>query len=154
MKIYMSCELIKSFSGFDGHEVMSTAEMYDTNTKQWSYIPSMTSPRSGVSLITFRNILYAIGGFNGNTRLASGEKFCPNGAAWTDINDMLTPRSNFATVVLDDYIYVIGGFNDRCVSGKEHILLQLIKGSLYSKYSYFNVRCDRRFNDYQFCGVL
>lgn len=99
---------------------MSSAEVYDTATKQWSYIPEMTSPRSGVSLVTFDNTLYAIGGFNGYTRLATGEKYTPDiSVGWTEISEMLTPRSNFATVILDDYIFVIGGFNDRFVSGKQ-----------------------------------
>lgn len=97
---------------------MNSAEVYDTVTRQWSFISQMNSARSGVSLVSFHNTLYAIGGFNGYTRLASGEKYTPDVSdGWTSISDMLTPRSNFATVILDDYIFVIGGFNDRFVSG-------------------------------------
>lgn len=105
---------------------MSSAEVYDINTKQWSYIAQMACPRSGVSLIAFGNTLYAIGGFNGYTRLASGEKYCPDvSTGWSDIAEMLTPRSNFATVILDDFIFVIGGFNDRFVSGRIFFIKRL-----------------------------
>ncbi|KAJ8946772.1 hypothetical protein NQ318_018981 [Aromia moschata] len=101
---------------------MSSAEVYDTESKQWSYIPEMTSPRSGVSLVAYENTLFAIGGFNGYTRLATGEKYTPDvSAGWTEIPEMLTPRSNFATAILDEYIFVIGGFNDRFVSGSATI---------------------------------
>lgn len=98
---------------------MNTAEVYDVAANQWTYIPNMTSARSGVSLIAFGNTLYAMGGFNGFTRLASGEKFSTDSnLEWTEVAEMLTPRSNFATAILDDLIYAIGGFNDRFVSGR------------------------------------
>lgn len=99
--------------GFNGQEVMSSAEVYDTVTNQWSFIPHMISARSGVSLVAFRNTLYALGGFNGFTRLTSGEKYLPGNSAtgWVQIAEMFSPRSNFATVILDDLVFVIGGFN-------------------------------------------
>lgn len=98
--------------GFNGQEVMNSAEVYDPLTNQWSFIPQMLSARSGVSLVAFQNTLYALGGFNGFTRLTTGEKFKPGrSTTWDEIAEMSTPRSNFATVILDDYIYVIGGFN-------------------------------------------
>lgn len=58
--------------GFNGQEVLSSAEVFDPDTKQWSFIRSMRSPRSGVSLIAYRDCLYALGGFNGYIRLNTG----------------------------------------------------------------------------------
>lgn len=58
--------------GFNGQEVLSSAEVFDADTKQWSFIRSMLSPRSGVSLIAYRDCLYALGGFNGYSRLNTG----------------------------------------------------------------------------------
>lgn len=93
---------------------MSSAEVYDTFANQWTFIPHMLSARSGVSLIAFKNTLYALGGFNGFTRLTTGEKFTPGmTAGWASIAEMFSPRSNFATVILDDLIFVIGGFNGK-----------------------------------------
>lgn len=100
--------------GFNGYEVMSSAEMYDEVSNQWTFIPRMVSPRSGVSLVAHENTLFALGGFNGYTRLTTCEKYCPATASgWTETSDMLSPRSNFATVVLDEMIFVIGGFNGK-----------------------------------------
>lgn len=59
--------------GFNGQEVLSSAEVFDPETKQWSFIRSMLSPRSGVSLIAYRDCLYALGGFNGYSRLNTGK---------------------------------------------------------------------------------
>lgn len=101
--------------GFNGQDVMCSAEVFDTSTNQWSYIKRMMTPRSGVSLVAHKNTLYAIGGFNGYNRLKTVEKLVlgsENGLdGWSKIAEMSTPRSNFATAILDDFIYVIGGFN-------------------------------------------
>lgn len=98
--------------GFNGQEVMRSAEVFDTSTNQWSYIKPMLSPRSGVSLVAYKHALYALGGFNGYNRLTSAEKLLlDSDDSWTEIAEMFKPRSNFATAILDDFIYVIGGFN-------------------------------------------
>lgn len=96
---------------------MSSAEVYDTLTNQWSFIPHMISARSGVSLVAFKNALYALGGFNGFNRLTTGEKYLPGeSSGWVSITEMFCPRSNFATVILDDQIFVIGGFNGKIIN--------------------------------------
>lgn len=66
-------EQIYIVGGFNGQEVLSSAEVFDPDTKQWSFIRSMLSPRSGVSLIAYRDCLYALGGFNGYSRLNTGQ---------------------------------------------------------------------------------
>lgn len=58
--------------GFNGQEVLSSAEVYDPFTNQWTLIASMNSARSGVSLIGYKDSIYALGGFNGYTRLSTG----------------------------------------------------------------------------------
>jgi len=58
--------------GFNGQEVLDSAEVFDVETSQWTNIDSMISPRSGVSLVAFRDSLYALGGFSGVARLSSG----------------------------------------------------------------------------------
>lgn len=104
--------------GFNGHEVLNTAEMYDPSVNQWTYIHRMTCARSGVSLISFHDSLFALGGFNGFTRLSTGEKYTPGvSTEWIQVTEMFSPRSNFATVVLDDMIFVIGGFNGKDTQG-------------------------------------
>lgn len=99
--------------GFSGEGVLRSGEVFDLKSNQWSYIPEMLTPRSGVSLCIVDNILYAFGGFNGGIRLKSNEKYIPGHSFWSRITPMKTARSNFATAILDDYIYVIGGFNGK-----------------------------------------
>lgn len=59
----------------------------------------MRNKRSGVSVITFNNTLYALGGFNGIIRMRSAEKYDPKTGQWTNIAEMNTPRSNFTVEV-------------------------------------------------------
>lgn len=58
--------------GFNGQEVLSSAEVYDPCVNQWSLIASMSSARSGVCLIGYKDSIYALGGFNGYSRLSTG----------------------------------------------------------------------------------
>jgi kelch-like protein 10 len=98
--------------GFDGDEVLSSAEVFDPDTNEWTFIHPMESPRSGLSLVAYNNFLHAIGGFDDFTRLTSGERYNPAcSSGWQEIAEMFSPRSNFAAVVLDDTIFVFGGFN-------------------------------------------
>lgn len=64
--------------GFNGQEVLSSAEVFDPATRQWSSLRGLRSPRSGVSLVAYRDCLYALGGFNGYSRLNTG--ICPRPA--------------------------------------------------------------------------
>lgn len=52
-----------------------SGEVYDPVTMQWTFLPQMNNPRSGVSLVAHKDSLYALGGFSGFTRLNSGEKW-------------------------------------------------------------------------------
>ena len=58
--------------GFDGQEVLNSVEVYDPGDNSWSFAVAMNSPRSGVSLVAYRDSLYALGGFDGARRLRSG----------------------------------------------------------------------------------
>lgn len=100
--------------GFNGNEVLGSAEIYDPVTNQWTLIPNMTRPRSGVQLVPFEErYLFAIGGNDGTTRQTSMERYDPKAKKWTVMAPMSIPRSNFSSVVLENLIYVIGGFNVR-----------------------------------------
>ncbi|GFT07690.1 kelch-like protein 10 [Trichonephila clavipes] len=100
--------------GFNGTQVLDSAECYDPTTDEWTLIPNMNTPRSGVKAVAFRNYLYVIGGFNGSNRLSTGtlvERYDKVTKMWTFVSPMLGPRSNFATAIINDLLYVIGGFN-------------------------------------------
>lgn len=90
---------------------MDSVECYDELTGKWSLIREMTSRRSGLNCITFRDHIYAIGGFNGTIRLDSGERYDPITTNWFPIKPMNTSRSNFGIEIVDDMIFVFGGFD-------------------------------------------
>lgn len=58
--------------GFNGQQVLNSAECYDPDTDVWTNITDMSSQRSGVRLVAYFNQIYVIGGFNGSARLATG----------------------------------------------------------------------------------
>lgn len=41
--------------GFNGQDILSTAEVYDPSTNQWTFISVMNTARSGVSLVSYRS---------------------------------------------------------------------------------------------------
>lgn len=46
--------------GFNGNECLSTAEVYDATTDQWTFISPMRSRRSGVGVIAYGKQVYAV----------------------------------------------------------------------------------------------
>ena len=51
--------------GFDGMNVMQSAERYDPRTSLWETIRPMKAKRSGVQLLSFDQKIWALGGFDG-----------------------------------------------------------------------------------------
>lgn len=70
---FVSLGKIYIAGGFNGQEVLNSAECYDPEQDVWTPITTMTSPRSGIKLVAYCEYLYIIGGFNGNSRLATGQ---------------------------------------------------------------------------------
>ena len=60
--------------GFDGDHCLSSAERYDPSTNQWTLLPRLSAPRSGVAVRSIHGSLLAVGGFDGHSRLVSGEQ--------------------------------------------------------------------------------
>lgn len=71
----------------------------------------MRSKRSGVSLITLDDKIFAVGGFDGTNRLRSAEFYNEEENAWVPVANMINPRSNFGVEVIDGQIIAVGGFN-------------------------------------------
>lgn len=97
--------------GFDGNEVLQSAESYCPVTDNWTVIEMMISPRSGVQTVSLNGMLWVFGGNDGQTRQTSIERYDSNNHSWRVMGHMQIPRSNFAAVALEGMIYIIGGFN-------------------------------------------
>jgi N-acetylneuraminic acid mutarotase len=86
----------------------ATLEAYDTETRAWTQLPAMPTPRGGLGAAVLGGKLYAIGGeFPGVYR--DVEEYDPATRAWRAMRHMATPRHGIATVAVDGRIYVIGG---------------------------------------------
>ena len=79
--------------GFTGHQCVFSVEYFDVETQQWCRVTPMRIPRSGVTVIAYKNRVLALGGFDGNSsRLNSVEAFVPELNLWTTLPNMLTGR--------------------------------------------------------------
>lgn len=58
--------------GFDGHNCLFSVEVYDPVFDQWTVLSPMSTRRSGVSLVSCDDKVYAIGGYDGARRLDTG----------------------------------------------------------------------------------
>ncbi len=96
-------------NGPGGH--FDIMEEYDPATNIWRTLSPLSSPRSGVSLFTLQDKLFAIGGDGVGGRISAVETFYPS-------NNMYTPGPTFPHVIsygnsieLNGIRYLIGGNN-------------------------------------------
>lgn len=61
------------FGGFNGEEHLSSVEVYNPDTDQWTLCGRMAIPRSGVGVVLHEDVFYVIGGHDGQDRLSSGQ---------------------------------------------------------------------------------
>ncbi|GMI99903.1 hypothetical protein like AT2G02870 [Hibiscus trionum] len=87
--------------GCDSHgNILSSAEMYNSETQKWETLPSMNKPRKMCSGVFMDRKFYVIGGVSGvgkDTRvLTSGEEYDLETKRWTEIPNMSPGRSGAA----------------------------------------------------------
>jgi len=108
------------FGGFgdsgNGPEYFRTAFCYDLQSKTWSRISSMNTPRCYISVAELNGKIYCIGGCDGVQRFSSVECYDPASNQWSMVKSMNFIRSD-ASAVTDgkNKIYVMGGFNGDAV---------------------------------------
>jgi kelch-like protein 10 len=47
--------------GFNGQECLSSAEVFDPDTRQWTLLNPMRNRRSGIGVIAYHGCIYALG---------------------------------------------------------------------------------------------
>uniref|UniRef100_A0A182K5Y3 Kelch-like protein diablo n=1 Tax=Anopheles christyi TaxID=43041 RepID=A0A182K5Y3_9DIPT len=92
-------------------ESVSTVEIYNPATKEWSMGEAMTMLRSRVGVAVTNGKLYAFGGFNGTERLSTVEIYDPRKHRWSQGMAMRCKRSAVGVAALEDYVYVCGGYD-------------------------------------------
>ena len=71
--------------GFDRGECLNKVEAYDLTNNIWEKWPSMLSKRGrfDATVVTERQVIYAVGGSNGHSEEASVEVYDPKVGKWT-----------------------------------------------------------------------
>lgn len=86
----------------EGHWV-AQAECFNSVTKLWTVISSMTFSRTGIATATLKGEVYAIGGFNGVLEdaklLKTVEKYNPAENTWKQVAPLHLPRTVAGVVV-------------------------------------------------------
>ena len=99
--------------GYQRQSSINLVEYYNKNTSKWEKCAELSTPRSGVTCVSYFLYIYAIGGrnnsVNGNTDCADVEVYDPFLNIWKRRSYLNFPRSRASSAVLDGHIYVMGG---------------------------------------------
>ena len=89
--------------------VTSSVERYNPYEDEWTVLPNMREPRSGMGVGVLDNVLYAVGGDDSIRYLNSIESFEPFVNKWkTTISPGLS-RTDVCVATLNGYLYIMGG---------------------------------------------
>lgn len=95
--------------GAGGAERLSSTEVLDPVTKQWSDLPPMNERRFLAAHASLQGQLLVCGGNNGVRDLSSLEGFDPSSQQWQRLPSCSQPRMGAAATALDKHFYVCGG---------------------------------------------
>uniref|UniRef100_A0A8C5N9R3 BACK domain-containing protein n=1 Tax=Gouania willdenowi TaxID=441366 RepID=A0A8C5N9R3_GOUWI len=98
------------FSFHDDESSLRSAERYQSDTNQWTFIASMNEERFDASCTTLNNKIYICGGFHLRV-LDTAECYNPDTNQWTVISPMGTPRNELGVVAYMGHIFAVGGRN-------------------------------------------
>ncbi|XP_028297451.1 kelch-like protein 10 [Gouania willdenowi] len=99
---------IYAVGGFRNRTSLRTAERYQPNINQWTFIASMNERRSLASCTTLNNKIYICGG-QSYRELKTAEYYNPDTNQWTLITPMGTPRCGLGVVAYMGHIFAVGG---------------------------------------------
>lgn len=90
------------FGGCDGHNVLRSCEVYDTERNRWQQISPMQCSRMKHSAVVHAGKVYIAGGVSSNRAgpiLKSLECYIPEENHWTSAPDMLSGRFDHQSYV-------------------------------------------------------
>uniref|UniRef100_A0A2P2K460 Uncharacterized protein MANES_05G099500 n=1 Tax=Rhizophora mucronata TaxID=61149 RepID=A0A2P2K460_RHIMU len=102
--------------------ILSSAEMYNSETQTWEPLPSMNKPRKMCSAVFMDGKFYVIGGIGGSRAelLTCGEEYDLKKKKWTEIPNMSPGRSGAARE------------NEMPAAAEAPPLLAVVKNELYA----------------------
>ena len=103
---------IYALGGYNaGERHLSTAEVYDPKSNNWTMLPPMNRIRSDACAVSHAGLFYIIGGFDGLEILSSIKIYDPQTNQWTYGPSMLVRRSGLRAVVHKGKIFAMGGYD-------------------------------------------
>uniref|UniRef100_A0A8C5HSN2 BACK domain-containing protein n=1 Tax=Gouania willdenowi TaxID=441366 RepID=A0A8C5HSN2_GOUWI len=102
---------IYAMGGHRNHDstLLRTAERYQPNVNQWTFIASMNEERKDACCTTLNNMIYICGGRNNYRVLNTAEYYNPDTNQWTLITPMGTPRHELRVAAYMGHIFAVGG---------------------------------------------
>jgi len=117
---------IYAIGGASGHnnQPLNTVERYDPERQMWEDVAPLNIARTGLSVVTLPDGIYAIGGYDGSKCLNTVERYDDHENTWVFMGSMNYSKCRTAAVVSADlrYIYSFGGFNNGAMSTVEKYL--------------------------------
>ena len=95
---------------------LSSDEVYDVTTQEWTPLPDMKEKRRFCAVTAVGNRIYVVGGEDGSNPHSSCEVFDTSTNTWSSpIPDMKEKRHKCQAVTIGTKIYVMGGTNGTTV---------------------------------------
>jgi N-acetylneuraminic acid mutarotase len=130
-KLYLFGGFRLPTTGKTGWYPVSNAWAFDSDTRSWSALPDMPTPRGALAAVAVGTKIYVVGGARipqgtdmpdglyggGPTELlGTNEVFDTVTNSWTTLRPMPTPRNHHALAAIDGKVYAIGGRVGSCFS--------------------------------------
>lgn len=84
-------------------------EVYDPEANVWAILPSLPTPRSGISAAVVGGKIYSFGGEGQYHMLSAVEVYDPDAGSWSLLEGMPAPRHGTQAAVIGNLIYLPGG---------------------------------------------
>ena len=90
---------------------LSRVDGFETYIRVWRSAPALSSPRSGVAVVTLNGAIYAIGGESDSLISDCVERFDPViSSRWQTVESLTVPRCSAGACATNDRLYIFGGW--------------------------------------------
>jgi N-acetylneuraminic acid mutarotase len=96
-------------NGDDSDHISGIVEAYDPATQEWESLPSLPTPRGGLSGVYANGMVIVLGGEQGTTTFDTVEAFDVAAGEWIILPPLPTARHGIASAVVGDTLYAIAG---------------------------------------------